>query len=461
MYGIKGEGMADWIVVVDDNMANLQMAGTVLSKANKKVSAMKSGQRLLTFMKENEPDLILLDIMMPEMDGFETLRRLREQEKEMGRDPVPVIFLTADEDSNTERRGFEEGVSDYIRKPFNPEVLLRRVENIVSKEEKLQNLKTEANIDRLTGLLNKGAAAQEFARCCREWTGCLMMIDLDSFKLVNDLYGHEMGDKILIAFSEIIKKYIPLGSRSARVGGDEFSAFAKGMSDEVQLTNFARHLNQDLIAEAKRLMGDDMPIPLGASVGGILVPEHGRNYEELLRKTDKMLYIVKQNGKHGSRLYKGDETEEESVGQEADIASIMAVLSERSIPNTALQVDKDSFPYVYRYIMRYIVRNHRSIGNVLLTLTKSESGIDQEQYSELCDQFAIHIRETLRKSDIFMRYKKNQYFVVLMDMHKDSFETVVKNVISKWMEAHPTELLVGYEIFFSEIPEGETGGQPA
>ena len=447
--------MADWIVVVDDNMANLQMAGTVLSKANKKVSAMKSGQRLLTFMQENEPDLILLDIMMPEMDGFETLRRLREQEKEMGRDPVPVIFLTADEDSNTERRGFEEGVSDYIRKPFNPEVLLRRVENIVSKEEKLQNLKTEANIDRLTGLLNKGAAAEELKSCCAEQSGLLMMIDLDSFKLVNDLYGHEMGDKILIAFAEIIRKYVPAGSRCARVGGDEFSAFAKGVFEKDWLDEFAGHLNRDLVAKAKSLMGEDMPIPLGASVGAIAVPEQGRDYEELLKKTDKMLYIVKKNGKHGSKLYQGDEAEEEPKGQDSDIASVMTVLSERSIPNAALQVDKESFPYVYRYIMRYIVRNHRAIGNVLFTLSQeSGSGTgNSEEYAELCNEFADHIRETLRKSDIFMRYRRNQYFVVLMDVQKEALDTVVGNVIRSWKEAHPTGLVIDYEASFSEIPD--------
>ena len=448
--------MADWIVVVDDNMANLQMAGTVLSKANKKVSAMKSGQRLLTFMKENEPDLILLDIMMPEMDGFETLRLLREQEKDMGRDPVPVIFLTADEDSNTEKRGFEEGVSDYIRKPFNPEVLLRRVDNIVSKEETLQNLKTEANIDRLTGLLNKGAAGAEFTECCKSLTGCLMMIDLDSFKLVNDLYGHEMGDKVLVAFADIIRKYAPAGSRSARVGGDEFSAFAKDMTDEVQVENFARHLNEELVAEAKRLMGDDMPIPLGASVGAIMVPEQGTDYEELLRKTDKMLYIVKQNGKHGFRVYNGEEPEEEETGADQDVESIMTVLSERFIPNTALQVDKESFPYVYRYIMRYIVRNHRAVGNVLFTLTKEEGTADGD-FHELCDSFAVHIRETLRKSDIFMRYKTNQYFVVLMDMQKESFDSVIGNVIRTWKEQHPSGLEVGFECSFSEIPDKETG----
>ena len=235
------------------------------------------------------------------------------------------------------------------------------------------------------------------------------------------------------------------------MGGDEFSAFAAGISDEVQIADFSRSLNRDLVAEAKRLMGEDMPIPLGASIGAILVPQHGRDYEDMLRKTDKMLYIVKKNGKHGFKLYQGEDAEDGSEGQETDIASVMTVLSERSIPNAALQVDKDSFPYVYRYIMRYIVRNHRSLGNVLFTLSKEE-GLDGTEYAELCDSFANHIRETLRKSDIFMRYKKNQYFVVLMDMQKESLDTVVANVIRRWKEEHPIGISIGYEASFWRLP---------
>lgn len=88
--------MADWVIVVDDDVTNLKMAGTILSKNNMRVTALKSGQALLNFIAENDsPDLILLDINMPEMNGFDTLKELRKQEA--GKDPIPVIFLTADE----------------------------------------------------------------------------------------------------------------------------------------------------------------------------------------------------------------------------------------------------------------------------------------------------------------------------------------------------------------------------
>lgn len=122
--------MADWVIVVDDDIINLKMAGHILSKNNMRVTALKSGQALLDFMGKNEtPDLILLDVKMPEMDGFETLQKLREQEA--GKEEVPVIFLTADEDEGAESKGLSLGAMDFIKKPFAPDLLVVRVKHII------------------------------------------------------------------------------------------------------------------------------------------------------------------------------------------------------------------------------------------------------------------------------------------------------------------------------------------
>lgn len=134
--------MADWVVVVDDDIMNLKMAGHILSKNNMRVTALKSGQALLDYIKENEtPDLILLDINMPEMDGFETLKMLREQEA--GQEEIPVIFLTANDDENSETRGLSLGAMDFIKKPFVPEVLTLRVRHIIDLIRLQRNLSQE------------------------------------------------------------------------------------------------------------------------------------------------------------------------------------------------------------------------------------------------------------------------------------------------------------------------------
>ena len=436
--------MAKWIIVVDDDTANLKMAGHILSKNNMRVTALKSGSSFLEYVNENGmPDLVLLDIKMPVMDGFETLGRLRQIENQKGLMKTPVIFLTADEDVDTETRGFEVGVSDFIRKPFNPDVLLRRIDNIMSNSQEMHELKSEATLDKLTGFLNKSAAAVELSKMCSEKTGCLMMIDLDSFKLVNDIYGHAMGDKVLTACADIIKNAVPEGSKFGRLGGDEFATFAIGVSNEQAVADIAAKINEEISKSAKALMGEDVSIPLGASVGGIFVPRYGNDYSSLIKLADKSLYIVKKNGKHGYGLYSDDHdgSQETSV---IDIHALSEILGERSVQDVALQLDKESFSPVYRYVIRYILRHHINGCKVLFTLDPANGKRDAGFYENV-DEFGQRIRGTLRKSDIFMRNNKNQYFVFLTDIRADSTEKVINHLVNDWNSSTSKELVITYE----------------
>ena len=138
--------MADWVIVVDDDMTNLKMAGHILSKKNMRVTALKSGAALLEYVKDNHPDLILLDIKMPGMDGFETMERLKAQM--VPGEEIPVIFLTADENFETEMQGLSLGAMDFIKKPFNPEVLALRVRHTIELVRLQRNLMDE--VDRKT-----------------------------------------------------------------------------------------------------------------------------------------------------------------------------------------------------------------------------------------------------------------------------------------------------------------------
>jgi len=135
---------ADWVVVVDDDVANLKMAGMILSKHRMRVTALRSGRALLEYVKDNRPDLILMDVRMPEMDGFETMRCLKQQ-MTPGQE-IPVIFLTADENAESEKQGLELGAMDFIKKPFVPEVLSLRVKHIIELVRLQKNLAEEVEI---------------------------------------------------------------------------------------------------------------------------------------------------------------------------------------------------------------------------------------------------------------------------------------------------------------------------
>lgn len=132
--------MGDWITVVDDTTTNLSTISYTLTEEKYRVSALRSGVELLEFLEHNTPDLILLDVHMPGMDGFETLYRIRQMESA---EQIPVIFLTADEDAETETKGLEEGAMDFIKKPFIPAVLLARVRHTIELVRLQRNLSEE------------------------------------------------------------------------------------------------------------------------------------------------------------------------------------------------------------------------------------------------------------------------------------------------------------------------------
>ena len=437
--------MGRHIAIVDDDPINLKIAGKMLAKHEMKVSCIPSGKALLSFIKNNTPDLILLDILMPEMDGFETYAKLKEYEEETGIDEIPVVFLTADSDKQTEARGFDLGVDDFVRKPFDPDVLVKRVNKVLERTAQINKYHKEATTDKLTGLLNKGAANERFAQLVREKAGMLMMIDLDSFKLVNDLYGHDMGDEILISFADIIRAELGENDVIGRMGGDEFSAFSVSVLSEDRLKKVSEDVNAKLLARAKELMGEQMDIPLGASIGAVMVMGDGQEYSEMIKLADKSLYNVKQNGKHGYELYVAGSGNKVSLNDRIDLRSLSMLFSERNISNTALRLSKDDFVAVYRFVTRYIMRYSKLACKLLFTLDQGINTTDSE-YAEACEDFGVHLDNILRKSDLIMRYNDSQYFIMLTDVKEEAIQHITDHIIDKWTKGNSHIITISYEM---------------
>ena len=299
----KGYHMGSSVVLVDDDTFILKIAKNILEKNEIDAVALGSGQELLEYLKIGTPELILLDIMMPEMDGFETLKNLREWERSSGREEIPVVFLTSEEDMESEMRGFEMGISDYIRKPFDPGVLVKRIDNVLKRKEKLQRFYADTMTDRLTGLLNRTAVNNKLFMLCQRRTGYLMMIDLDYFKLLDDIYGIPTGDKVLEAFARLLKRILGEQDVVGRVGGDEFIVFSTSIKNEEGLKEFSDKLNNELIKEASEIIGNNTDIPLGASIGVSYVNGVSNDYTSALKKAEKALKNKKNNGKRGYDLY--------------------------------------------------------------------------------------------------------------------------------------------------------------
>ncbi len=422
------------IAVVDDDPMILMHANAMLSGEGIRTACMNSGKQLLKYIEKNTPDLILLDIMMPELDGFDTYIQLRKFEEHSGRTHVPVIFISGDDDSGSEEMSLVLGASDYIRKPFNKDVLLRRIEAAIKNSIKIENLEEAATIDKLTGMLNKAKGTDRVSKLCKRKNGALMILDLDSFKLVNDLFGHEKGDRILKAFSDIISKNSRETDTICRIGGDEFMAFYDDLLDERAVGSLTRRLNSELQASADELLGEGHGIPLGISVGVVMVPEYGREYNDLFALADSALYKVKQNGKHGYAVYGAEDsdsgTEEENA--EAKLERFIQIVEERNEKSGALFLGKDHFSVVYKYAMRFY---RRYGGDVAVIMFELEPPADDPGYGQdAVDQFGSFVEKTLRMSDIIVQSGSSSFFVMLTGCPVNEIDKVTSRLIDQYRE---------------------------
>ncbi|MBR3570200.1 MAG: diguanylate cyclase [Oscillibacter sp.] len=410
------------ILVVDDAAFMQKVTKETLSSRYQILCA-SSGAEAMRIYEAEKPDLILSDLHMPDMTGFELQRSLRERSEQI----VPFVFMTADEREESESLGLEAGAIDYIRKPFKPEVLLRRVGNAirqVENMEKLRGLRTVLENDPMTGLLNKAFAQKKLMEICAKENGVLMMVDLDSFKLVNDLYGHGMGDKVLIRFGEILRCVIRTSDVAGRVGGDEFIVFCRDAHDEELIARKSRQINEMLLASAKELMGADMNIPLGASVGAVAVPDEGTDFRILYEKADKALYQVKQNGKHGYAFFREHAAAaEKEGGASSGIESMRVILGERNRQRGAYELGFENFRTIYRFLMRTIENYHYKTELVLYTL-----GGD----AEAIDKFGEVLRHSLRRSDVCTKNGANQYLVLLLEIRQGDMNTVLNRILANW-----------------------------
>ncbi|MBP3772922.1 MAG: diguanylate cyclase [Treponema sp.] len=417
------------IMIVDDEKISLIMTNHILSSLYATVCA-SSGDEAIQLFKKERPDMVLSDLRMPGMSGYELQQALEKDFNE----GIPFMFMTADTDEETESRGFENGAMDFIHKPFRADVLLKRVGNILQTVEKIQGLKMAAVMDPMTGLLNKSSSENEIAGLCQNASGVLMMIDLDSFKLVNDMYGHDMGDKILIRFAEILKAVVRPIDVVGRLGGDEFIAFCQNVSEDIVIEKKSRFINKYILDAAKEFMGEDMTIPLGASIGCVFVPKEGTDFAALHKKADKALYTVKQNGKHGYMFYTDlseDGKKEES--QSTDLSAVVKILSERNKGRGAFNLGFDQFRTAYQFLSRLNMNYQKEISMLLFTLKEKENAAIPIE--DAVDEFMGVLSSSLRQSDIITQGGKNQCIVILPETSLQNVSNVTERIMENWSQA--------------------------
>ncbi len=411
------------LVVDDDEIVRMQTRG-ILSRKYEVVMA-DSGEAAIELYRKEKPDMILSDLMMPGMDGFQMVETLREKYDLI----IPVMFMTGLSSDESEEKSLTNGAVDYIRKPFKADVLLRRIDNIMDNMERLSGLRKAAENDLMTGLYNKTTSAEKIGEIVKSGNGILMMIDLDSFKLVNDIYGHEKGDMILIKFAEILRSVMRSTDIVGRIGGDEFIAFCQNTRDERMLKERTEFLNRKIVSYAKECLAEDMNIPLGCSIGACICPDEGNDYTMLFNKADQALYEVKQNGKHGFSIYRQNDADKKDNEFHNSTTDIRMILGERAGQKGACVVPLECFTTLYRFLIRF-ERNY-AFGMYFLIFTLSS---DKGPIGDYVDKFVEVESSCLRGSDVITKYGEDKVLTMLMKTTSEDYNIPVDRLMKKWNE---------------------------
>ena len=301
------------ILVVDDIPVNIQLMQKYLSPAGYEILFARNGEEALVQVKNGKPDLVLLYVMMPKMDGFETCRILKSNDKTKY---IPIIMVTALNEIEDKVKGIEAGADDFITKPFNKLELLARTqsllrikrlhdqlqEKVFQLEQAKERLRMLAVKDGLTELYNhryfKRFLTQEIKRANRHKSQVsLIMMDIDHFKNYNDTYGHLAGDEVLRNVAKLMSENIRSIDVAARYGGEEF-VIVLPQTNKNAAKIVAEKL-RTLVGNQKFQNEDTQPNgKITISMGVATFPENATDIKELIHQADQRLYHAKSLGRN-------------------------------------------------------------------------------------------------------------------------------------------------------------------
>lgn len=288
------------VLVVDDERFNLNILAELL-KSEYTVILAKSGKQAVERAIKQPPDLILLDVMMPEMDGYQVIRELKSTDLTRN---IPVIFITALGAAEEEEKGLLLGAVDYIVKPFNPAIVRARVGAHMKIVRQRKLLENEALLDGLTEMPNRRNYDERFRRnwkrAVRDKTPIsVALLDVDFFKQYNDNYGHARGDEVLKAIASTITGELKRPADfAARWGGEEFVILlpdtgAQGARELVEWTRLAveKIKIEHVYSEASNVVT--------ISAGGVtILPDNDDDPGQMIEIADQMLYKAKESGRN-------------------------------------------------------------------------------------------------------------------------------------------------------------------
>jgi len=279
------------ILIVDDTETNIDILLGLLSDYD--VAVATDGQSAIDIVREDDIDLILLDIMMPDMDGYDVCKTLKATNKN-----IPIIFITARIDEDSIERAYDVGGNDYITKPFKPRELIARIKTQLKVKHLIGHLDYISSHDEMTGIYNRRKFFQLAHKKFEEGVGGIyaVMIDIDKFKAINDTFGHSIGDEVIKLVTKIISDTLVVNAIFGRIGGEEFAIVSTSLSSKKIKDNIEEIRKKIENAEVLTQSGESVKFTISEGISKATLDT--KNLDDLLKEADKALYEAKGSGRN-------------------------------------------------------------------------------------------------------------------------------------------------------------------
>ncbi|MCG2712916.1 MAG: diguanylate cyclase [Candidatus Omnitrophica bacterium] len=299
--------MKSTILIIEDNIKDMQFLKTTLERENYKIICAENGEKAFTVLSKDKADLVILDILLPDIDGFEVCRRIRENDLLVS---MPILFYTSVSTINEKLIGLEVGAADFLTKSPDERELLVRIKNLLNAKRKIDKIVNLSFYDELTDVYNRRYFQQRLRDECdrgRRYKNnfCCALLDIDYFKTINDNFGHLAGDRVLKNVAKIMRKNIRTSDIICRYGGDEFALL---------LTETDLNGAYATAQRVRRFIGtsetekDDSVPGITISCGITAFSETIKDTNDLMFQADKALYKAKQEGRNQIKTYAKEES---------------------------------------------------------------------------------------------------------------------------------------------------------
>ncbi len=400
------------ILVIDDDPIILKILAHELGDIGELI-CVASGQEALYVAKIKIPDLIMTDLFMPDMSGYEFITAMKKEEDLKN---VPYVIMTGNFDETFEIEGLRRGAADFIKKPFNLSILKQRISNILlSNKEKLK-LVTMANTDAMTGAYIRRYIKEHMDTLDRNVSGYFIIVDLDHFKSVNDNYGHDVGDDVICQFYNIIRKLMRDDDIVARIGGDEFAVWCAGINNKSVIESRMAQIVEVTMRELAKY-------GVTVSLGAVCRPVDGTDFDVLYQKADEALYIVKNSGRSSYHFYSENDANGNASVQEFG----------------AMSVGRDEFALLVEYINRARKRLDIECSKVVFAFDRSNELLHHEDEIDF-------LQKTLRMSDVIIQRADGRYEVLLSGTSIRMAHAAAHRVISSWRKHGSPGKILRYKV---------------